>query len=280
MATAATTRRALWHTLTVLAIAAAATAASLTGRPKTGTAISVALLIYVVGTRLGIPRARVIDALMPWTGTITYTERKQWRAARTLQDLCDLTIRWLNGDLKTQPGYYGAVDIDDPGVMRDALIALNRAGFLTRGSQEGHDARGQGIADIWHWVQAAAVEGLAAPATVARLRAALHDTPYKIEAHPRRRGWGDAPSVPVTWVRDYDAPDATLFPYTDFGGFGRRSDLEFQLAGAGAAAVDEAVDALQVVVYDPEPGRNTLWPDLLTALGATPRTAYTAQETR
>lgn len=268
---------------TVATLNAASLTASLTGRPKTGALLGAAALAYVIGEWRGVNwatlRDRTLDALTPWAGTIARDERKTWRAARTLQDLCNLTIRWLQGDLKTQPGYYGAVDIDDPDVMRDALVALNRAGFLTRGSQEGTDQQGLGASDIWHWVQVAAVEGLATPATVARLRAALHDTPYSIESHPRRRGWwADSPAVDVTWVRDHDNPDDPLRPYTCFGGFGRRSDIEFQLQGAGQEAVDEAADALQVVIWDPQPGRNTLWGDLHATL--TPRTADTALETR
>lgn len=197
--------------------------------------------------------------------TTWWSERRAWRSAHTLQDLCHLTNQWLTGQIRTQPGYYGPVDIDTAPRLLDALTALNHAGMLTRSSQAGW------ATTTTHGC--AAVEGFAHPDTVSHLTAALNDTPYSVETHPRPRGWrADRRQVPVAWV----GADVA----TEFGGFGPARDIRRQLDGAGHYAVEEAVAALQVVIWDGLPGRNTIWADLAEALDPAPRTADTAQETR
>lgn len=201
--------------------------------------------------RLAATVERVHDAL----NTLAWSDRKAWAAAENLEDLCALTVGWLTGELKSQPGYHGPADVDAVPDLLDALVSLNQAGFLTRGSQMGHD----GVAALgWHWTQIAAVEGFAKPTTVARLRATLAGTPYEVHAAARPRWPRRASSVVVTLTDGRE--------YTDFGGFGRERAIWGQFEGAGSEAVAEAVDALQVVIYDPEPGRNTLWSDLRAVL--------------
>jgi hypothetical protein len=66
-----------------------------------------------------------------------------WRSATTYADLCELTARWLERDIPEHPGYGepGAETGPDPETepLVPTLAALNRAGFLTIGSQPGHE---------------------------------------------------------------------------------------------------------------------------------------------
>jgi hypothetical protein len=191
------------------------------------------------------------------SGPVPRRERGAWADADSLADLCGLMVRWLDGELGGTPSYYSAVDVDEddaPG-LTDALRALNRAGFLTTSSQAGYD--GPSYEDR-HCTQVAVVDGYATPALVADLRARLFGTPYVIQEFASRWSeWGS--KVPVTWVDDE--------PCTNFGGgIGRRQIRRMWGGYVGDGAVTDLCSALQVVIYDPEPGRNTLWADLAVAL--------------
>jgi len=97
---------------------------------------------------------RIFDRL-GWSGPLRREDRPLWAAAQSLPDLGGLTVRWLNGDLKSSPAYYGQVDVDEdlaPG-LTDALIALNRAGFVTDQSQGACDDPDLYAAAPWEaWV--------------------------------------------------------------------------------------------------------------------------------
>ncbi|HET8661058.1 MAG TPA: hypothetical protein VFM55_18935 [Micromonosporaceae bacterium] len=208
--------------------------------------------------RIRLKAQRLADVLAFDGNTIARGERAAWSSAASLADLCALTERWLAGDLKSQPGYSGSLDVDEedaPG-LTDALIRLNHEGFLTRNSQAGFDGEGY---DGAHWIQVAAAEGFASADTVQRLREKLAGTSYVVrEFAPPRRSRAGGSIVPVTW-RDGR-------PYTRFGGGAGPGDIEFELCGAGTPAVEDAKRAQQIVIYDPEPGRNTLWADLRARL--------------
>ncbi|WP_158687614.1 DUF6919 domain-containing protein [Streptomyces sp. AA1529] len=98
-------------------------------------------------------------------------DRRTWADARTLNDLGQLMARWLEGDLKSWPGYaagYGPDEETRPLIR--ALAAANRAGFLTTCSQPGTDGTGY---DGAHWRQRAAVDGFVAdPDMLQRVRRA------------------------------------------------------------------------------------------------------------
>ncbi len=92
-------------------------------------------------------------------------DRGAWQAARTLADLGELTARWLEGSIGSEPGYCGrpAEETED---LVPVLAKLNRAGFVTSGSQPGliePGARGT-LAE-----QRAAVDGFAGPELAFRL---------------------------------------------------------------------------------------------------------------
>lgn len=185
-------------------------------------------------------------------GPVAASERPIWAAADSLGDLCGLMDRWLSGDLKTQPGYYGSVDVDEedaPG-LTDACRRLNRVGFLTANSQAG--VRRPRSAQL------ATVDGFATQATVDALRERLAGTPYRVESFdcPGDDGYGS--KVPVTW-EDSE-------PFTRFGGGLPAADIAELWASVGTGAVRDLTSAKQVVIYDPESGRNTLWADLQAKL--------------
>lgn len=185
-------------------------------------------------------------------------DAKLWAEARTLEDLGRLTAMWLRGEIRSQPGYYGEVDVDEddaPG-LTDALVACNLAGFVTRNSQAGHDGPGSGgQAEHW-WTQLAAVDGYADDDTLAWLIAeVMRPGRYEVRAW-KASGW----RLPG-WGRDEDHVVVTRCEGQAMTGFGRhsRSDVEFEFDGVGDESVAEALAAWQVTVFDPEPGRNDLW---------------------
>ncbi len=176
-------------------------------------------------------------------------DEEAWQAATSLQDLCGLTIRWLQGELNSTPGYLGSVDVDEadaPG-LTETLILLNQHGFMTTSSQAGFDGLGYGD---WHWQQHAAVTGFATYDTCRWLLGAVAGTRFQtLEDVCRRRG----PNVFVTYVNGR--------PYTRFG-VQSRADIKFSWDGCGGEALAALQDAWQVTIYDPVAGPNDLWPVL------------------
>jgi hypothetical protein len=191
---------------------------------------------------------------------LTLDDRALWRSARTLTDLADLTARWLAGEIESQPGYYGPVDVDEddaPG-MTETLIALNRAGFLTNQSQAGFDGLGY---DNAHWQQLAWVSGFASTVTYQWLVEALAGTRFQVQANltdlPRKH----RTEIAVT-TREGQ-------PWTVSGWISERTIAGVEMFGACS---DEAIGAVcaawQLDIYDPEPGSNDLWAVLYDAVDA------------
>lgn len=205
---------------------------------------------------------RLVDrfvALLDRRGPLTRADRPLWASTRTLPDLAELTAQWLEGRIASQPGY-GRVDVheDDAPDLTTALIALNRAGYLTNDSQAGYDGEGY---DGAHWQQVAAVTGFASWATVDWLADALVDTGFRIIARPCRTRWQwPDPGVVVTY-RD-GVPVAE---------YGRQLDAptiaDLLYEGCGDAAIEAVCAAMQVTIYDPEPASNCLWSVLRAVAG-------------
>lgn len=195
------------------------------------------------------------------TAVMPAADRARWITARTLADLGELVAQWLEGRIGTQPGYDAPVDVDDdlaPGLAA-TLAALNRAGFVTASSQAGF--AGPGFDGAW-WEQRAAVRGFADADTLAWLRQAFAGTRFTIRHGDPRRVWPwSRPRVPVTrragQVR------------TDFGNRMPDSDIADPWVGYGVChptVVDALRGAYQIVLFDPEYGRNDLWPLLSLVL--------------
>jgi hypothetical protein len=192
-------------------------------------------------------------------------DRNAWESARTLADLGELTARWLEGDLASQPGYEpGAGPDPETTSLTGVLAALNRAGYVTRCSQPGES----GISmDGTGWAQRAAVDGFAPAAVAGRIRDAAGQAGLSVILHaPMRRrsrtGYGQV--VPVT-VEDGG-------PCTWFGAQVPRRDLRDAWTGYGIChrqAVKALCAAWQVTVIDLDWGRDDrLWPALRAALPA------------
>ena len=169
-----------------------------------------------------------------------------WRTARTLPDLRELTARWIEGDLGEQPAYHGPSDIEDP-EMVPVLAALNRAGYMTTGSQAaGVSLGGNGE----HWEQLAAVEGFADEGTARRIvvGAAAAGLTSVVHAPPPpwwSPGFRFAQAVTVTWLNGQ--------PYTMFGARLPRRHLRDPHVGYGIChrdAVNAVCSAWQVTVID------------------------------
>lgn len=175
---------------------------------------------------------------LPW---MKLSERRMWRSALTVQDLADLTARWLEGTIGSQPGYQPRYGPDsETADLVETLAACNRAGYLTIGSQPGLITE--------HVRQRAAVEGFTADMKMLRrletlaasigLRTAVHLI--------------SAPSEPV------DGFKVTISEGEPFTAFGRHleiRDLAVIWQGCSRTAVDAVAAAYQVTVVDPEYGR-------------------------
>jgi hypothetical protein len=148
-----------------------------------------------------------------------HTEIRRWAGAVTLQDLADLTALWLQGHLKSQPGYADSRGPDpETTELIPVLSAVNQVGFLTRGSQPGIPLQ-PGYDDVT-FQQRAAVDGYAEWHIVRELRDMVAGTRlYMTFGHaPRwRRDYSDA--MPVTYsdtanpaLRDPPRPGAHVRP--------------------------------------------------------------------
>lgn len=200
---------------------------------------------------------RALDAL-DGGGPLEPADRPRWAAARTLSDLCDLTVEWLEGRIHSQPHYYGSVDVDEdeaPG-LTGALVALNRAGFLTDQSQAGYHGPGY---DGATWIQLASVSGYADLATVERLAALLPDR-YRFVVHTGLRCRFQR-AQPGMWVTFRDGS-----PYTGFGWQASRRRIAFEWDGCHRDAIRAIQSACTVTIYDLTPGANQLWADVVDAL--------------
>lgn len=189
-------------------------------------------------------------------------DRAAWGSARTLAELGELTARWLEGGLASQPGYCGPSDIEDPALV-PMLAKLNRAGFMTTGSQIGEDGPGY---DGAHWQQRATVEGFATQDVALEIIGTLAPTElvtisYGPSSLPRwRYRYGHA--MVVTRRGDHD--------YTRFGVQLPRRHIRDPWLGYGIChqdAVTALCNAWQVTVIDLEWGRpDVLWRVLAAAL--------------
>ena len=191
-------------------------------------------------------------------------DRDLWASARTLTDLGELTARWLEGRIASQPGYGGPSDIEDPALV-PLLARLNRAGFMTTGSQIGEGGPGY---DGALWEQRAAVEGFADPEMTSRLIIAASDVGLRVIAR-------DPASLPRCRYRYDRAVTVTRRAgqsYTRFGVQLPRRHIRDPWLGYGICgrnAVNALCSAWQVTVIDPEWGRaGLLW--LVLAGAVTP----------
>lgn len=188
----------------------------------------------------------------------------QWAGAQTLEDLGEITARWLEGDLKYNPSY-GYGDGPDPETEEivPALVTLNRNGFVTSGSQPGHGAVPSGWGwDVW---QRAAVDGFTDPDTADKLEAACKDAGLLFINNGRAGFWShQRNAVPVTVTPpDGQIPDddAGYHVHSTSGAHLSRRRLSIEQDGPPQGILR---DHEQITIIDPIWGRKDhLW-DVVT----------------
>jgi hypothetical protein len=184
-------------------------------------------------------------------------DRRRWLAAQTLGELGELTAGWLEGSIASRPGYE-ANCAPDPETTEtpdliETLAALNRAGVVTESSQPGFDGSGF---DGAPWQQRAAVFGFCDDRTLRIMRHALSLIPYTVIAHPvKDRLFARAAAGVVVSTRNGQA-------WTRFGRQLGRQGIADCFDPCSTAAFRTLCDVWQVTIYDPDWGRNTIWPEL------------------
>jgi hypothetical protein len=193
-----------------------------------------------------------------WPGNyIDPTEQAMWEGAANLADVGELTALWLEGRIEHQAAYCSAVDVDEDGVpgLAALLAACCRAGLVTHQSQAGF--AGVGYDGNW-WEQRAAVEAFTTDDVLEHLTEMATAAGLSIQAGRAGRRTNNREAVDVTLCAGQ--------AITGFGVILSRSHLADEWTGYGICqppAVEEIIQAWQVLVYDPEWGRNDrLWPAL------------------
>ena len=182
-----------------------------------------------------------------------FEETALWASAQSLRDVADLTVGWLVGQVSALPGYSGRVDVDEaaaPGLTA-ALVAANRAGWLTWQSQAGlvrllpHQPGARLCQRAWAAGLAAA--GLAADLAACAARAGFAAAVWSPDSEP----------VPVTWLQDGTGRRAQ----TADGWVSARQVRWHYAQGPAVSWVvrRELGRAAQLSIWDPVPGRNDLW---------------------
>jgi hypothetical protein len=195
-------------------------------------------------------------------------ERRMWSKAATLQDLGEVTAQWAEGRMLFHPGGYDEGPAEETLEIAPALAKLNRAGFVTSGSQPGI---GPVVGfDSCMWWQRAAVDGFTDPDTAAKLEKACDATGLILINHGPA-GWRTKLEtrelVTASFVNEGDgsAPpevsDAPYYGHTAFGAHLSKRAVKFDFDGYGA---DALVRAEQVTIIDPIWGRKELLWDVLT----------------
>ena len=184
-----------------------------------------------------------------------------WGSARTLAALGELTARWLEEDIASQPGYCGPSDIEDPALV-PLLAALNRAGFVTTGSQVGIIEHGEGTSAE----QRAAVEGF----TGTEMARAFYNAAWDAGMFPIAHDPADLPRWRYRYRKSVTVTRVNGQHFTGFGVQLPRRHIRDPWLGYGIChqdAVTALCNAWQVTVIDPEWGRpDVLWRVLAAAL--------------
>lgn len=182
-------------------------------------------------------------------------ERKLWASAVTLEDLAALTARWLEGDLRSQPGYQPNCGPDPETVsLIPTLARLNRAGFLTSNSQPGNDDTIGYDGAIW--AQRAVVDGWVSPGLAGELAAAARDAGLIVVTNTAPRRF----ALPERSNSSIDVTTRNGQVTCGFGGRRPRGDIVLSFGACSDAALDAVIGAVQIAIADPEYGpHDRLW---------------------
>ncbi len=207
-------------------------------------AVSVLVFAYVVAGLFGhdpgsltsrlLDRVFTNDSMRMPKGDLVF-----WRACLNIRDLGKAGAMYLEGKLKSQPGAAPLTPVDDETApILPALIAANRAGFFTTGSQPGGMCQ--------EWPRQAYVIGFAD----LRAMRALHEL---LTNEPR-----------LAWRirRTFEWWDRAAAGETIHFGVLRRGTVEGTYGDVcSEPAVVALVNGYQIVIEDPQSGRDdVLWP--------------------
>jgi hypothetical protein len=168
-------------------------------------------------------------------------DRRAWASAATWDDLGQLVVAWLHGELEQTPGHLGPPCAETIPLI-PALEAANRGGFVTDNSQQAAGCPGSGW-EAW-------VEGFASDDTLARLRATVEGTRLTVAAC---RG------------SHHEGHPGLILRFCPW-----RDSVAFWSARCPALA-GQLADAWYVTIADPEPARNDLlWPALAAFAATSP----------
>lgn len=189
-----------------------------------------------------------------------------------LAELGERTARWLEGHAPEPFGGYDEPDTETQHLI-PALATLNRAGYVTTGSQPGEPpGPGMGGKD---WQQRAAVDGFADDDTLARIKAVVACTELvlivnRIQVPPNWHRWIPARARPLDrrgWTGQVVVSASTDGEgATWFGGRMPYDDFELNFKQVDDATFTALLNAWQVTVIDPRWGRDDLLWDTLTDL--------------
>lgn len=191
------------------------------------------------------------------TTTTSIPDRTQWRAARTLPALAELTAHWLEGTLGFQPGYdeSGCGPDEETTKLVPTLALLNRAGWLTDCSQPGYivgvDEQRAACTGFLDWHLANQVARIADNADLITIVTSVDQRWWVRHDH--------SPGIAVS--REFGKPT------TMFGRRPHRRDVALRYRGCHPAAKAAVAAATNLTVIDPVWGRNdVLWPMLRKAV--------------
>lgn len=198
-----------------------------------------------------------VELKVPW---MSRSDRRRWRSARTVADLGALMALWLEGKLRSWPGYMpGYGPEEETTHLLPSLAALNRAGFLTIASQPG--GAGTGYYDRW-WEQRAAVEGFVSDRTLyKRLLDAAEAAGLDVAVDDVQTGTYDS-GIIVTTVDGE--------PFTEFGARLSYRDMRTIWPVVSQEAFVSLTTAARLAIVAPERGIDgeRMWPvlDFVTGL--------------
>lgn len=183
------------------------------------------------------------------------TDEALWRSARSLEELGELTARWLEGTLSWIPTYGDSPDPETGGLVH-VLVSLNRAGFVTDFSQPGIPISADG-----QWGQRASVSGYCDERVAEQITRRLDPTDLVVlRFDPFPGELGDRTQVAVT------LDEGVAYTWQGF----RLPAVEVSHQWGGYLSSDalEAIDAAtELHILDPVWGRNDLlWPTMLDAV--------------
>ncbi|MEW2153188.1 DUF6919 domain-containing protein [Streptomyces albidoflavus] len=191
----------------------------------------------------------------PW---MSRADRRTWRAARTVTDLGALMARWLEGDIKSRPGYEARWGPDaETTPLVPTLAALCRAGYITTGSQPGLTNLG---ANAGWWEQHAWIDLVVTDRALLDRLVATVDGVMLVRVHDHHRGAPAANAGPPVVATTCDGE-----PRMEVGARTRAIDMPRLWPGLHRDLYEEITHGWYVTVVAPTAGSGgdrLLW-DLL-----------------